>query len=48
VPHDAEREEIRQALRERLPTEEANRLITFLDANDWDVSFFVDSYEESG
>ncbi len=43
--HDPDREEIRRALRERLPASEADRLIKFLDANDWDVSFFVDAYE---
>lgn len=42
VVHEAHREEIRQVLRDRLPTNEADRLIKFLDADDWDVSFFVD------
>ena len=45
---DPDRAEIRQALREQLPAEDADRLIKLLDANDWDVSFFVDSFEKSG
>jgi len=44
-PHEDDLGEIRQALKERLGEEEAGRLIAFLDAHDWDVSFFVDSYE---
>ena len=43
--HESDREGIRQALRERLPASDAERLIKFLDANDWGVSFFVDAYE---
>ncbi len=42
VVHEPNREEIRQALRDRLPANEADRFIKFLDVNDWDVSFFVD------
>jgi hypothetical protein len=45
-PHEDDLGEIRQALKERLGREEAGRPIDFLDAHDWDVSFFVDSYEE--
>lgn len=45
VLHEHDREEIRQALRETLSAREADRLIKFLDGNDWDVSFFVDAYE---
>ena len=45
VFHESSRDEMRQALRERLLTSDAERLIKFLDANDWDVSFFVDAYE---
>lgn len=45
-PPEPARGEIRQALRERVPARHAQRLIEFLDAHDWDVAFFVDSYED--
>ena len=45
VVHEGNREEMRQALREKLGANEASRLIKFLDGRDWDVSFFVDAYE---
>jgi hypothetical protein len=45
VPHETERGDIRQALRQKLPRDEADRLIKLLDDNNWDVSFFVDAYE---
>lgn len=38
------REPIRQALAERLPPDQAERLIKLLDDNEWDVSFLADCF----
>lgn len=38
------RSSVRQALRERLPGDQAERLIKLLDDNEWDVSFLVNCF----
>lgn len=41
VCHGEHRAEVSDALREKLPSDEAERLISYLDAQDWNVSFYV-------
>jgi hypothetical protein len=41
VFHGEQRAEVSEALRDKLPAVDAERLISYLDAHDWDVSFFV-------
>lgn len=39
-----ERERLKDALTSLLPPNKAHRLIEILEANNWDVSFFVDTF----
>ena len=41
VDHGEDRAEVSRALREKLSAEDAERLISFLDAHGWDASFYV-------
>lgn len=45
VCRESDRVELRRILKRKLPRAEAQRLIEFLDANDWEVSFFVGSVD---
>jgi hypothetical protein len=45
VVHEPDREEMRLALREKLASAEAERLIRFLDDHDWDAVFLIDGRE---
>lgn len=38
------RDRIREAMRARLPDDQARRLLQFMDENEWDVSFLVDCF----
>ena len=39
------RDEMRQAIRKRLASRDAERLIRLLDDHDWDVAFLIDGQE---
>lgn len=43
VPNER-RVQVAESIRAQCDSEEAERLITLLETNDWDVSFFVDSW----
>lgn len=43
LPAGEDRERVRASLRERCPLD-FERLVTFLDQHEWDVSFLVDVY----
>ena len=44
VTDPASRGAVREALRSRLPADQAERLVALLDGNEWDVSFLVDCF----
>jgi hypothetical protein len=45
VEHDEDRDDMRRALRRRLPARDAEGLIWFLDDKDWDAAFLIDGTE---
>lgn len=44
VADEERRRAVREALTERLPVDQAKRLIKLLEENEWDVSFLVDCF----
>ena len=44
APDDRQREKIAAKIRERLPADQAEKVLSFFNYHDWDVSFFVDVF----
>jgi len=44
APDDKQREKIAVKIRERLPADQAEKVLSFFKYHDWDVSFLVDVF----